>query len=94
MMYRAEIGAMCPKQEMFGGQITIIRPLAYIHEQEIRELVEQGKVVNLKGHACPNDKRSKRILFKEIIGRLEQENPAIKKNILRSLSNIKKDYLL
>ncbi|MEW5894252.1 MAG: ATP-binding protein [Candidatus Omnitrophota bacterium] len=94
MCYRAELGAMCPKQELFGGQITIIRPLAYIHEYEIRELVEQGRVVSFKGHACPNDQRSKRILFKEIVQRLERENPGVKKNILNSLKNIKKDYLL
>jgi len=94
MFYRAEIGAMCPKQEMFGGRITIIRPLAFVHEQEIEELVRQGKAVSFEGHACPNDQRSKRGLFREIIQRLEQENPGVKKNILRSLSNIRKDYLL
>ena len=94
MCYRAEIGAMCPKQEMFGGKLTIIRPLAYVHEWEIVELVGQGRVADLKGHACPNDQRSKRVMFKEIIQRLEQETPGTKKNILRSLTNIKKDYLL
>ena len=93
MCYRAEIGAMCPKQEMFKGKFTIIRPLAYIHEREIRALVDQGKIKSFKGHACPNDQRSKRVMFKEIIQRMEQENPGVKKNILRSLANIKKDYL-
>lgn len=94
MCYRAEIGAMCPKQEIFEGKVAIIRPLAYVHEYEIKELVAQGKIVNLKGHACPNDQRSKRVMFKEIIQRIEQENPGVKKNILNSLNNIKKDYLL
>lgn len=94
MCYRAEIGAMCPKQEIFEGKITIIRPLAYVHEYEIKELVEQGKIINLKGHACPNDQRSKRVLFKEIIQRIERENSGVKQNILNSLKNIKKDYLL
>jgi len=94
MCYRAEIGAMCPKQDMFSGKLTIIRPLAYVHEHEIEELVLQGRVQNLKGHACPNDQRSKRVVFKEILNRLETETPGTKKNILRSLTNIKKDYLL
>lgn len=94
MCYRAEIGAMCPRQEIFSGKITMIRPLAYVHESEIRALVEEGKVVNLKGHACPNDQRSKRVMFKEIIQRIEQENPGVKINIVNSLKNIKKDYLL
>jgi len=94
MCYRAEIGAMCPRQEIFSGKITMIRPLAYVHESEIRALVEEGKVVNFKGHACPNDQRSKRVMFKEIIQRIEQENPGVKINIVNSLKNIKKDYLL
>ncbi len=94
MCYRAEIGAMCPKQVLFDGKVTIIRPLAYVHEWEVRELVEQGYVVNLQGHACPNDQRSKRVMFKEIIERMARENPGVKKNIVRSLQNIKKEYLL
>jgi len=94
MCFRAEIGAMCAKQEMFGGLLTIIRPLAYVREEDIRELSDQGLVKSFKGHACPNDQRSKRVLFKEWLDRLEEVNDGVPKNILRSLSNIRKDYLL
>ena len=36
--YRGEIGAMKPKQELFDGKITIIRPLAYVREQQMVHL--------------------------------------------------------
>jgi tRNA 2-thiocytidine biosynthesis protein TtcA len=93
MCYRAEIGAMCPRQELFNGRLTIIRPLAFIHEKEIKELEALGAIASFKGHACPNDQRSKRMLFKEVICRIEQENSGVKKNILKSLQNIKEEYL-
>ena len=33
--YRGEIGAMKPKQDLFKGKLSIIRPLAYVYEKEI-----------------------------------------------------------
>ncbi|MBL8013205.1 MAG: hypothetical protein JNN05_05100, partial [Candidatus Omnitrophica bacterium] len=39
--YRAEIGAMRPNQSMFGGKLSIIRPLAYEREENMRLLAEE-----------------------------------------------------
>ncbi|HSA30281.1 MAG TPA: ATP-binding protein [Candidatus Omnitrophota bacterium] len=92
MCYRGEIGAMCPNQEMFEGAITIIRPLAYVHEKDIIRLLEQGKTMRFEGQ-CPNDRASKRTFFKGIVSQLEADDHAVKKNILKSLRNIKHEYL-
>ncbi len=93
MFYRAEIGAMCPRQEMFKGLITIIRPLAYVQERDIRALVAQGRIKDLAGHQCPNDQRSKRVFLKHILAQLEADHHVVKRNILKSLKQIKHDYL-
>ncbi len=92
MCYRAEIGAMCPKQEMFDGQMTIIRPLAYVHEKDIIRLLELGKTMRFEGQ-CPNDRDSKRTFFKGIVSQLEEDLHVVKTNILNSLRNIKHEYL-
>ncbi|MFP4473081.1 MAG: ATP-binding protein [Candidatus Omnitrophota bacterium] len=93
MCFRGDIAAMCPRQDLFSGRLSLIRPLAYIQEREIMTLSEQGWFPILPDHACPNDQQSQRVVLKEIIQRLEKENPVVKKNIIGSLRRIKKDYL-
>ncbi|MBN1913135.1 MAG: tRNA 2-thiocytidine(32) synthetase TtcA, partial [Candidatus Omnitrophica bacterium] len=35
MFFNGEISAMCPKQELFHGKLTVIRPMAYVEEDLI-----------------------------------------------------------
>ena len=93
--YRGEIGAMKPRQELFGGKIIIIRPLAYEREDQMRLLAEKLGVAAIGGQSkCANDETSHRMLIKKMLREFEKENPNIVKNIFRSLQNIKADYLL
>lgn len=93
MFFQGEISAMCPKQELFGGKITIIRPLAYVDEDMI---VKFAKTLDFPHHkcACPNSATSKRTKMTEIIKDLRRTCPEVKTNIFRSVTRIKKDYLL
>lgn len=93
LFFQGEISAMCPKQELFKGQITIIRPLAYVEEELIRKF---AKNLDFPHHkcACPNSVTSKRTKVENIIKDLEKISPDIKKNIFRSIKRIKQDYLL
>lgn len=94
LFYHGEIGAMKPKQEFFGGKLTIIRPLAYESEEMIKRLVKKEGIPSLDKVPCPQNDSSKRMMVKRLLRQLEKENPAIKVNIFRSLQNIKTDYLL
>jgi len=93
LFFQGEISAMCPKQELFKGKITLIRPLAYVEEDMIRRF---AKTLDFPHHkcACPNSITSKRTKMKSIIRDLETICPEVKKNIFRSVKRIKKDYLL
>jgi len=95
LFFQGEISAMSPKQELFGGKIVIIRPLAYVEEEMI---VKFAKTSDFPHHkcSCPNSLTSKRTKITEIISDMEKICPDVKKNIFRSLSlkRIKKDYLL
>ncbi len=93
LFFQGEISTMKPKQELFEGKVTIIRPLAYVEEQMIKRFAKEAKL----GHdtcACPHSAISNRIRMSRIIAGLEKVSPDIKKNIFRSLKRIKKDYLL
>ena len=95
MFYRAEIGAMKPYQEFFGGELAIIRPLAYEEEKDIAVFAEtEGFLFKTKVCQCPHDQDSKRKFLKKLIMEIEKDNHCAKKNIFQALKNIKKDYLL
>ncbi len=93
LFFQGEISAMCPKQELFGGKITIIRPLAYVDEDMI---IKFAKTLDFPHHkcACPNSVTSKRTKMTEIIKDLRRICPEVKTNIFRSVTRIKKEYLL
>lgn len=93
--YRGETGAMKPKQELFGGKLTIIRPLAYEREEMMARLAEKLDIQSIGGQSkCANDETSHRMKIKKMLREFEKTNPDITKNIFKSLQNIKTDYLL
>ncbi len=93
LFFHGEIAAMSPKQELFGGQIILIRPLAYTDEDMI---VKFAKTLDFPHHkcACPNSITSQRTKMTKIIAEIKKVCPDVKKNIFRSVKRIKKDYLL
>ena len=92
--YRGEIAAMKPKQVLFDGKITIIRPLAYEREKTMQKLAEKLEITTLGQSKCAHDDTSQRMKIKMMLKGLEKENPHIVKNIFQSLQNIKTEYLL
>ncbi|MCG2713253.1 MAG: tRNA 2-thiocytidine(32) synthetase TtcA [Candidatus Omnitrophica bacterium] len=93
LFFRGEISTMKPKQELFKGKITLIRPMAYVEERLIKRFAKEVKL----GHGtcvCPHSIISNRNRMGRIIQDLEKTCPDIKKNIFRSLKRVKKDYLL
>ena len=93
MFFQGEISAMAPKQELFKGKITLIRPLAYVEEDLIRRFVREQKIP-LQDCLCPNSSVSNRARMGQIIRELKRVCPDVKTNIFRSVKRIKKDYLL
>lgn len=93
LFFQGEISTMSPKQELFKGKITLIRPLAYIEERLIKRFAKETGL----GHdscVCAHSIISNRNRMSRIICDLEKNCPDIKKNIFRSLKRVKKDYLL
>lgn len=93
LFFEGQISAMVPRQEMFKGKVTIIRPLAYIEEHDIAKLVQRLHLP-VSTCRCPQSQISKRTRVADLIQELEKECPSVKTNIFRSLQRIKKDYLL
>ncbi|HQP91569.1 MAG TPA: ATP-binding protein, partial [Candidatus Omnitrophota bacterium] len=92
MLFEGQISGMCPKQEMFGGKVFLIRPLAYIEEKEISLFAKTNKYPVSKCN-CSFGETSKRAYVKKFLNELEKVCPPVKSNVFKSLSRIKKDYL-
>ncbi len=92
LFFNGEISTMNPKQELFDGQITIIRPLVYIEE---RYISAYAKEQNFPCHlcACPNSVDSNRKLMKKIIAEVGKVSPHLKRNIFTSPRRIRDAYL-
>ncbi|MDP3142364.1 MAG: ATP-binding protein [Candidatus Omnitrophota bacterium] len=93
LFFQGNYSAMKPKQELFNGKITIIRPLAYVEEREVVKLAKQLNFPHEKC-SCPNSINSQRTHVEKIIKELEETCPQVKTNIFRAIKRIKKDYLL
>lgn len=93
LFFQGEISAMSPKQELFKGKITIIRPLAYVEEHMIKRFAKEAKLLH-ETCECPNSIVSNRTRMARIIAEIKRICPDVKKNIFRSVKRIKKDYLL
>jgi len=92
MFYQGEISAMNPRQELFKGKLTIVRPLCYVEEEYMRKFAKEAGFPS-QICRCPNSKTSKRRVVKELITTLEKDCKDIRTNLYNSMSRINKEYI-
>ena len=93
MFYSGEISTMIPSQFFFKGSFQIIRPLAFVDEDIIRNFVGE-KAFPIFSNPCPSALNSKRQEIKMFLNQFYVNNKKIKGNIFHAMNNIKKKYLL
>lgn len=94
LFFKGEISAINPRQELFEGKLTLIRPLCYVEERLLQEYaLESGLSPQASG--CSYGDMSKRQLIKDIIFEIESKTPGtnIKTNIFNAINRIKRDYV-
>lgn len=99
IFYVGNIAAMAPVLQSEQQNITVIRPLVYAFEEDIKQFTYQKKfpiVCCQCPLACGNNELfdSKRILIKKMLRVLEAKIPNIKQSLLTSLSSVKPTHLL
>lgn len=93
VFYSASMSTMVPVQELFGGELTLIRPLFLVDEDLIRRFANSmgWERIDL---GCPTAGDSKREQIKEMLIDLYKSNRKIKGNIFHALQNVNTQYLL
>jgi len=93
VLFGGSISTMQPVQELFGGKLTLIRPLFLIDEDLIR------RYARLMGWpeidlGCPTSGSSKRQEIKSMLNGFYRDNKKVKGNIFHALQNVNPESLL
>lgn len=93
LLYAGNISTMAPKQKLFNGRVHIIRPMAYLEKNDIREIAAAANIIPVK-NPCPQDNDSKRQEARKLVSLLSELSPKVKSNIFAALANIRLEYML
>lgn len=83
LFFAARLRPMEPRVVMFGGVLTVIRPLALVEERDIIPFA-QASGYPLTGEPCPEGLDSRRALVRRVLRELEGECHQVKRHILRA----------
>lgn len=92
MFYEGRINCFSPKTFMAKNNLSLIRPMVYINEGSIKNLVKKYNFPVIK-NPCPADGKTKRQEIKEFINEMNMKIPGFKKNIFGSLTNAKQMFI-
>lgn len=92
MFYGSSISTMLPRQDFFGGKLTIIRPLALLYKEQIQRLAESLGIPPIV-NPCPSSQISQRKQIDELLNYFYRKDRRIRYNIFHAMQNINKDYL-
>jgi tRNA 2-thiocytidine biosynthesis protein TtcA len=92
-IYSGNISTMLPKQDLFGGTLSIVRPMAYLEKHEVIELANSFTLKPVK-NLCLLSENTRREKVRTLLSKLYEDEPGAKSSLFASLSNVREDYLL
>ena len=91
LLYTGNIGTFSPKSYMDRSKITLIRPLVYTPEKEIKRFVRKNHI-DVMPKVCPMDGTSKREDMKNLIYTLSKNIPMIRANLFGAIQRNLDDW--
>ncbi len=93
MFYSGNLSTMVPRQDLFDGRLTLIRPLAYIEKHEVQDIAVSLGLVPVD-NLCPLVGNTRRDHLRKMLHTLYQQDPGVKASIFASMANVRQGYLL
>jgi len=93
ILYSGNISTMVPRQDLFDGRLTLIRPMAYLEKSEVIDIADMlglTPVANL----CPLADDTRRERVREILAGIYEREPGAKQSMFAALANVREGYLL
>ena len=84
LLYDDNISTFAPVSYMDRSKITLIRPMIYLSEREIRKFIKRQNITVMP-KSCPMDGVSKREYMKELIAKLVLDIPTVRANIMGAI---------
>lgn len=94
ILYAGQTKAMPARLRSDDGRNTVIRPLLSCSEADIAEFASAMQFPIIPCNLCGSQDNLKRQEVKELISKLESDNPNIRGNLFRALSNVRPSHLL
>lgn len=84
MLYTGNLNTFAPVSYMDRSKITLIRPLIYAPEKEIRKFIKRNDI-KVMPKSCPMDGVSKREYMKDLLYKLTIEIPNVRANLIGAI---------
>ena len=84
MLYAGNLNTFAPVSYMDRSKITLIRPLIYAPEKEIRKFIKRNDI-KVMPKSCPMDGVSKREYMKDLLYKLTIEIPNVRANLIGAI---------
>jgi len=93
VLYSGNISTMVPRQDLFGGNLSIIRILAYIEKRDVLTIAESAGLCPVE-NLCPLSGNTRRDKIRMVLENIYREIPDAKSSVFSALGNVRSDYLL
>lgn len=82
--YEGRIYTFSPVTYLARTQLSVIRPLIYVEEKQIKALIK-GKNIHIVHNPCKANKRTKRQYFKQLLLDMSRDNREVKRNLFGAI---------
>ena len=86
LMYEGRFHCFAPVTFLDRMEITVIRPLIYVHEADIKGFVNKYEVPVVKS-PCPADGNTKREYAHELLQSMIKDNPGVKNRMFTAIAD-------
>ena len=93
LLYTGSISTFAPKSYMDRTKITLIRPLIYTPEKDIKRFIKKNDI-SVMPKVCPMDGKSKREDMKQLIYTLSKNIPMVRANLFGAIQRNLPDWKL
>ncbi len=94
VFYSGKLASMPPIYKASDNQNVVIRPLCYLAKNQIRLYAETLNAPIIENQFCRDIPNNSRYLIRNLLAKLEKDNPKISGNMLAAQSNILPSQLM